>query len=189
MQLLDAKAVLRAEDTRVSTPELIGRQLHLRIRHAERHTGLQACGGDEIVGLVVAVRVELKRTPKVGGRIGRETGRENAHDRIRLISERDGSPDNARIAAEAPLPESVAKDDDMAAVWAIFFRRKRASRCHLGSEKPEIVFGNVYALDLLRKCAAGQIEAGPPKIVSCDFLKNLGLLLPDVELRHRRARA
>ena len=48
---------------------------------------------------------------------------EDSDDGVGLVAEREGGADDVWIAAEFALPQSVADDDDFAAVGAIFLRR------------------------------------------------------------------
>ena len=134
--------------------------------------------------LVGAVGVDLEGQPDVGHRVGAELLADDAEDGIGLVAERKRGADNFRIAAEFALPESVADDDDVAAVGRVFLRREGAAENHGRAEEAEVRFGNVNAMHLLGHFA-GEIEARTAEVVGGDILQHAGLLAPVVELGGR----
>ena len=63
--------------------------------------------------------------------------------------------------------------------------RKCAAQDHWRAEKPEVTFGNMNAMQLLRP-VAGQVEAGARKVERGHFLEDAFLVLIDVKERDGR---
>ena len=161
---------------------LLSGELHLRVGGGERDAGLETCGGLKVLVSVGAVGLKLKGQPDVRIGIGEELLSDHAHDRIRLIAQREPFPDDGRIAAEAALPEAIAQHHYLAAVGRVLQRRKGAAQHGLGAEETEVALGNVNAVELFGP-VAGEVEAGAGEVVGGNVLEYAGL--PLVEMKHR----
>ena len=177
---LHGKTIRHLDIGRVAAQELLCCDLELGVCLLEAYAGLQASGGEEVVALILAIRIELEGEPHVGDGIGFEVWAKDPDDGVRVAAKRDRSADDLRIAAELPLPEAVAEDDNPAAVRKILFRREGAAKLHRSAEECEIVMSNVDAMNLFRH-STGEVEAWAPEVIGGDVLKDVGLLLPVVK--------
>ena len=124
---LDAEAVFGSHVVRVEAAVLIGGQFELGVGLGERHAGFETAGDKKVVAEVGAVGLDLEGNPDIGLGIGDEGFSEDTDDGVGLVAERDGGADDVGVAAELALPESVADDNDVAAVRGVFLRREGAA--------------------------------------------------------------
>ncbi len=68
-----------------------------------------------------------------------ERRRHDADDDVRIVVERHAAPDDRGIAAESPVPERVAQDDDSRPAVAIVGRREVAAANGSNAERAEVV--------------------------------------------------
>ena len=161
----------------------------LRIRHAQRDAGFQACHDVEVHGVVGTGGVDLERQPSVGWRVklGRESGTGDSHDSIGHGAERDGFAGHLRVARKAALPQYVAEDGYVGDVGPIFAGSEGAADRDGRAEQAEIIGRDANSVDLFRICAAGEVEAGPAILVGGDIPEGGGLAAQHVELGGRGA--
>jgi hypothetical protein len=107
----------------------------------------------------------------------------NADDRVRMIVERQALPNNASIAAEAPLPQAMTEHDYALGVGAVFLLRKDAPQRRRDAEQREQAGRNTYALDPLRLATPGQAQARAPE--GGDLREDSILIAPVNEIRRR----
>lgn len=107
--------------------------------------------------------------------------RDNPDDRIRLVAKGDCRTDNVRVAAKFALPETIAEDDDVPAVWRIFLGREGAANNDRCAEEAEVRFGDMNTVDLLRH-SAREVETRTAEIIGSDILKDGDLGTPGIEV-------
>jgi hypothetical protein len=118
----ERQAAVRRIDVGMIAPQARGDRVHLRLRGVDRHAALEA--PDDVVVLARASRGRRRRqrerqedlavlcNSKCGQHLPRQAeGRgKHARDLIRLAVQDQRLSHRARVAAEPPLPESVAQD-------------------------------------------------------------------------------
>src|SRR5262245_5864907 len=107
----------------------------------------------------------------------------HADDRIRTIVERQALPDDAGIAAEAPLPQAVTEHDYCLSLGAVFLLREDAPQRGGDTEQREQAGRNAHALDPLRLATSGQAQARAPE--GGDLREDLILIAPVNEISRR----
>ena len=95
--------------------------------------------------------------------------------------EKDRLADDPRVAAIAPLPETVAQHDNVGAARPVLARRESPSECRFDFEDVEHVRGEVARHDLLGAFMAGDVLDAV--VVSREGVEGAGTLFPVLELR------
>jgi hypothetical protein len=183
LKRLNTKLVAGAGLIRGSPSELLHRERKLRGGHLFRYAGAQTACDSEIPRVVGTHRIDLERDPNIGRciKLGAESGTDDADNSVRLSAERDGLPDDRRVAREAALPQSVAQNGDAAGMRPIFRGCKRAPQNHRRAEETKISSGNVNGAHLFRVSAAGEVEADARVFVGGDIFERSGLKAQSVE--------
>ena len=127
--------------------------------------GFKRASGVKIVSLIRAVRISLKRNPKIGRRFGLKTTWNDADDGVYIAIEHYGARKNLRITTEIISPNPLAEDRHFGSVWSIFGRGKRPADHSCAAEHFEIVRRNVNAFDLNRPVAGAKIHSGPLLVI------------------------
>ena len=100
------------------------RKLQSRLRLLERHTALEPPGGLEVMALVSAsagFNWNGSHTSGAGPKSDTSNaGADDPDDDVRIASDRDGLPDDARVRSETPRPQGVAQDDRAIAARTVF---------------------------------------------------------------------
>ena len=91
--------------------------------------------------------------------------RHHPDDGVRTPVEMDDLTDDVGPRAEAPLPETVAQQDDVSAAGPVLVRREAAPQPGSQSEKGQIVVGRLQALHLLGLASVhGEREGGERRV-------------------------
>ena len=169
--------------------ELLGRERELRVRHVDGDPRQKPAGHAEVAAVVDARRIDLKRNPEVGRGVefGVEAARHDADHSVRNAAERNTLSDDRAVAAEAPLPQSIAKNNHMRAVGPILIHGKRAACDDRCAEQAKVIGGGMHGVNGFRIWAASEAQGNAIEFVSSDILKGLGLRSQHVVARGRAA--
>src|SRR5581483_4232883 len=114
------------------------------------------------VGLAILLG-ESHRRPEFGPAVRElEGGRHNPDDGVTLATEREGLPDYPWVRAEAPLPQSMADDDDAGAPRLILFGQEVAPPGRPCAQHLEEPRGDARAAQPLRLARPGQVPGRAP---------------------------
>ncbi len=161
-------------------------QLLLRLR--ARHTFTDAADDREISTRTLTQLARLARQRRPDLRVGRvpELLRHDAdHGRAPAADERQLLTDDARVSAEAALPEPVTQNDGARPARAELFRRERAAERGRDAEQREEVFRDAHARDHLGQAA--RVERQAAARVGRQPLEGAALRAPVHEVRGRDA--
>src|ERR1700751_2142658 len=106
-----------------------------------------------VLGQVIVILAE--RHPQIGPAQELKTGRQNAHDGIALVVQRDTAPDNASIAAKPTLPKAMSQDNYRRTAGAGLLGNERAARddaCAPHGKKIRAGIPHQHALRLTVSC-------------------------------------
>src|SRR5262249_5265354 len=84
--------------------------------------------------------------------------------------------DQMRIAAQTPLPDSMAQNHHALAAESVFVFRERAPDRGMSAERGEKIRRHALPIEALRLAGAGQYHAARP--IRCDVSKDRLLSLP-----------
>src|SRR5579859_5612674 len=138
------------------------------------------------MSLVGAVGIDLEWHPEVRFGIGVELTAQNADHSVWLIAELNAGADDVLIAAEFPLPQAIAEDDNVTAVGRVLLRREGTAQHDRRSEEAEVCLTRVNPMHLLGN-SAGEIEPWSAEVVRSNVLEDAGLSAPVIELCGRGA--
>src|SRR5262245_46356776 len=125
---------------------------------------------------VVALGIEIERSPDVDvGTRHLKARRQDAHDRVALAVEENGSPDDPRIHRELPSPE-IAADYDASASRGLVVSDERPPRDGPHAEHRKKVAGDAKPFELFRLTDAR--ERGFPEAVRRHHLQRSRGLAP-----------
>ncbi len=85
--------------------------------------------------------------------------RENSDDRVIDSVQRQGFSQRCRVAAESFSPQTIADKRDRRAVPPVFLRRELAAESELYAQRAEESRGDLFALKMLRRPRARQVES------------------------------
>jgi hypothetical protein len=140
--------------------ELPGNQIHVLLRALDGHAGLQPRedGKEVIEARLILLGREIERRPQVDRFVDEpERRRQHADDFVRLAVECDVLPDDAPVAAEAPLPDSVIEHHDASAAGLLFLGSEVTAERGRDAQHAEEGCGDVGDTNLFRFAgAAGQ---------------------------------
>src|SRR5262245_51739987 len=111
-----------------------------------------------------------------------EARRRHPDDRVALLIECHGLPDDLRVCAEATLPEAVAEKRDLIAPWLELFGDESAASLRRDAEQGQKFQRDALPLQMRRPAASGEhVIARHP---ACQAVKSaLRLLEPCKHLR------
>jgi hypothetical protein len=165
-------------------PELIGRELELRVRLFDSDARLQTRRNSEVVRHVLGIQIELIRDPQIRRILGVEAASDDSHDKIGRVIQLDGPAHDVGVAAEALFPQAIAEHHHISTMRTVFFRREGASCNYRRAEEREVITRNVDPLYLHRVVSAGKVQPGAASVIACYLAKHFGLLAPEVEFRN-----
>jgi hypothetical protein len=145
---LDAEASLRVHrDTAgVLAAKFFGCDLKLRFSHTERDARSEPASYSEELVVITAVGLQFEGNPHVrrsplspAGRKSwaAEAGPQDPDHLIWTAAQGNGFPNDVEIAVEAPSPQFIAEDSDMAAPREIFRFGKRATDDQRSPKQPQ----------------------------------------------------
>src|SRR5262249_44674084 len=111
-------------DVRILLFEPVPDQIHISLRLRARHAPFEPADDRQPEHATRCAQLIVRRqhTPYLRPFGKLESGRHYTYDHIRFAVERDGLVQNAGIAAETPLPQAVAQNDDFILAWLFLFR-------------------------------------------------------------------
>src|SRR5262245_10291903 len=112
-----------------------------------------------------------------------EMRRHHADDRIRMGVERQSLPDDAGVAAEAPLPQRMTENDHALGLRAVFLWSENAPQRWWDAKQWEQACRNALSLNPLRLATPGQAHAVIPE--GGDLREDAILLTPVNEVGRR----
>src|SRR5579859_4430624 len=98
------------------------------------------------MSLVGAVGIDLEWHPEVRFGISVELTAQNADHSVGLVAELNAGADDVLVAAEFPLPQAVAEDDNVTSVGRVLLRREGAAQHDRRSEEAEVCFAHVNSM-------------------------------------------
>ena len=140
-------------------PDLVevGRDLGLRHSGRARPIARRKLVTVAVVPPGVLLRSQRDRHLDVAHR-EEEVARRDADDRERLAVQRQAAADDRRIAAEAPLPETVGQHDDLLVAGGVVRAREQAAGRRPGAERLEEVARHAQPGHALRRPVAGEVR-------------------------------
>ena len=193
-------AEVRRRVHRELVPELLGDEVHLRLRLCPRDPRREPPVDAEprVVPRRRLAVVVLKRGPEVGvrhherlgGQKQSELPRQDTHYLVRDAVHGDGAADERGIAGIAPLPQPVTQDHDLGPVGLLFLRGEVAAERRGHAEQWEEVRGDRREIHPLGIAVPGQVasEAHEPgaggggEVLECATPL---LVVPEIQRGHR----
>src|SRR5437868_5023395 len=136
-------------------------QAHFHLRLPKRDAGFQSRDASQMARGALPFIVRLRHGPvklalladqAVRQRL--KAGGHHSDDGVRLSAEVHPLTDNPRIAAEAPLPQSVAKDDHLILALLLLFGQEAAAEQRRAFHDLKISIANLNAEDPFRLTSA-----------------------------------
>ncbi len=167
--------------------------VHLALGACQRDAGPEARqhrgAAGAAVGDILAANGHHQGQPEFGAIFhAAEPGRHDADDGVRLAVELKGAADDRGIAAESPLPQRIAQDDDGIALrHFVLFGPEGAAEGGMDAEQRKIRLGDVFGRDALPLVHAGEGRAGVRE--EGHVLERAALRAPVAVVRHGGAPA